>query len=336
MKKSAFCEYCFSERGYQVYKVRRTSILKEEKVNYKAKEAVCNVCGNEIFVSEICDYNLMNLYKEYKRNYNIISVDEIQKVKIKYSINSEALSLVLGWNSKTIERYLDGDMIRVSNSDLLRKAYENTSYFSIILQNNKTRISPVDYNKSRQAVRHILSQNQTEEKIDAVIKYLLIRYEDFTALSIQKLLYYIQAFHYAFTDKFIFEENCEALKDGPFYPSLHERYEQFGYEKVNKDILANDKLRLEDFERNIVESIIKFYGCYSGKILKEMTKSEAPWILTRTNCINEKSIKGGKVNNVIEKSLIQEYFTNIREKYNINSLLDIQNYSRDLFDKISI
>ncbi|NRT88506.1 type II toxin-antitoxin system antitoxin SocA domain-containing protein [Clostridium beijerinckii] len=336
MKKSAFCEYCFSEREYQVYKVRRTSILKEEEVSYKAKEAVCNVCGNEIFVSDICDYNLMNLYKEYRRNYNIISTDEIQKVKIKYSINSEALSLILGWNSKTIERYLDGDMIGVSNSDLLRKVYENASYYSIILQNNKERINPVDYNKSRQAIRYILAQDQTEEKIDAVIKYLLIRCEDFTALSIQKLLYYVQAFHYVFTGNFMFEEDCEAWKDGPFYRSLYERYEQFGYEKVNKDILANDKLRLENFERNIVESIIKFYGCYSGKILKEMTKSEAPWILTRTNSINGKSIKYGEFNTVIEKSLIQEYFDSIKEKYNISSVLDIQNYSRDLFDKISI
>ncbi|WP_026886497.1 type II toxin-antitoxin system antitoxin SocA domain-containing protein [Clostridium beijerinckii] len=336
MKKSAFCEYCFSEREYQVYKVRRTSILKDEEVNYKAKEAICNVCGNEIFVSDVGDYNLMNLYKEYRRNYNIISVDEIQKIKTKYSINSESLSLVLGWNVETIERYLDGDMIVISNSDLLRKIYENTNYYSIILQNNKEMISPVDYNKSRQAIRHILAQNQTEEKIDAVIKYLLIRYEDFTALSIQKLLYYVQVFHYVFTGNFIFEENCEAWKDGPVYPSLCERYEQFGYEKVNKDILANDKLRLKDFERNVVESIIKFYGCYSGKILKEMSKNEAPWILTRTNSINGKRIKCGKLNKVIEKSLIQEYFTNIKEKYNINSLLDIQNYSRDLFDKISI
>lgn len=67
-----------------------------------------------------------------------------------------------------------------------------------------------------------------------------------------------------------------------------------------------------------------------------MTKSEAPWILTRTNSINGKSIKYGKFNTVIEKSLIQEYFNSIKEKYNISSLLDIQNYSRDLFDKISI
>lgn len=28
------------------------------------------------------------------------------------------------------------------------------------------------------------------------------------------------------------------------------------------------KLVLNDYEKNIVENVIKFYGCYSGKILK--------------------------------------------------------------------
>ena len=110
-----------------------------------------------------------------------------------------------------MSRYLDGDMITNSHSDILKKIYENPNYYSIILQTNKERIKPIDYNKSRQAVKAILNKDITEEKIDAVIKYLLIRCEDFTPLALQKLLYYVQAFYYVFTDNYIFKEDCEAV-----------------------------------------------------------------------------------------------------------------------------
>ncbi|MCE5222102.1 MAG: DUF4065 domain-containing protein [Clostridium sp.] len=336
MRELTFCEYCMNENEYKVHEVSKISRLKDEEISYMAKEVICKNCDNEIFVSDICDYNLKALYEEYRKKHNIIRVIEMQRIIIKYSINEEALSLLLGWKKETMSRYLDGDMITTSHSDILKKIYENINYYSIVLQANKERIEPTDYNKSRQAVKAILGKDIIEEKIDAVIKYLLIRCEDFTPLTLQKLLYYVQAYHFVFTDKFIFKEDCEASMKGPVYTSVYERYKKFGYEEINKDILANEKLTLEDVEGNVVESVIKFYSCYSGKILEQMTRNEAPWMLTRTNIINENKIENVNPNKIIEKNLIAEYFKGIKEKYNMINLLDIQKYSTDLFNKISM
>lgn len=332
MREIEFCEYCMNENEYRINDVNKTSILNDEEISYMSKEAICNNCGNEIFVSDISDNNLKTLYEEYRISHNRIKVIILKRIIIKYFIKEEALSLLLGWKKDTMSRYIDGDMITNSHSDILKKIYENTNYYSIILQTNKERIEPIDYNKSRQAVKAILNKDITEDKIDAVIKYLLVRCEDFTPLALQKLLYYVQAFYYVFTDNFIFKENCEAFMKGPAYKSVYERYKTFGYEEINKDILDNDKLNLEDVERNIVESVIKFYSCYSGKILEQMTRNEAPWLLTRTNHIN----KDSNSSKIIEKNLIAEYFKEIKEKYNMVNLLDIQKYSTDLFDKISM
>lgn len=332
MKQLAFCEYCMNETEYKINEVNKTSILKDEEINYIAKEAICKDCGNEIFVSDICDYNLESLYEEYRNEHNIIKIMELDRIMIKYSINKEALSILLGWKRDTISRFLDGDMITSSHSDILKKIYINPNYYSIILQTNKERIDPIEYNKSRQTVKAILNKDTTEEKIDSVIKYILIRCEDITPLTIQKLLYYVQGFYYMFMDKFIFAENCVASIKGPVYVSVQDRYEKFGYEVINNDILAGDELILEDVERNVVESIIKFYGCYSGKILEQMTKNESPWMLVRTKNINENNIP----NKIIEKKLIEIYFKGLKEKYKMSNLLDVQKYSTDLFDKISM
>ncbi|OOM73848.1 hypothetical protein CLPUN_42830 [Clostridium puniceum] len=332
MKRLAFCEYCMNEIEYKINEVNKISILKDEEINYMAKEASCSECGNEIFVSDICDRNLKSLYDEYRNKHNVITVVELKRILIKYSLNEEALSLLLGWKRETISRFLEGDMITSSNSDILKKIYKNPNYYSIVLQTNKERINPIDYSKTRQTVKDILSKAATEEKIDSVIKYLLIRYEDITPSTIQKLLYYVQGFYYMFTDNFIFTEDCEASIDGPVYISVYDRYEKFGYVVINNDILANENFTLEDVEANVVESIIKFYGCYSGKILEQMTKNEAPWMLVRTKNINENNI----LNKTIEKKLIGIYFKGIKEKYNMTNLLDVQKYSTDLFNKISI
>ncbi|EKQ58236.1 MULTISPECIES: type II toxin-antitoxin system antitoxin SocA domain-containing protein [unclassified Clostridium] len=334
MRQLAFCEYCMNENEYIIHKKSKLSILNGEEISYIAKEAFCNTCNNEIFVSDVCDYNLNSLYDEYRKLHNIISVEAIKYIMFKYSINEEALSLLLGWKSNALRRYLEGDIPTVSNSDILNKIYDNANYYSIILQTNKERINIIDYNKSRQAVKKILDSVEIEEKLDKVIKYILIRCEDLTSSALQKLLYYVQGFYYMFMDDFIFAEDCEATADGPVYRSVAERYEKFGYKKINRDILDSEKLKLEDAERNIVESVIKFYGCYSGKILKQMTQNEAPWILSRTRDKND--VEDDNINVVIEKNLISVYFKGIKVKYNIMDLMDIQKYSIDLISKISM
>lgn len=336
MKHLAFCEYCMKEIEYEINEINKISILKDEEINYTAKKAVCTECNNEIFVSHICDYNLNSLYEEYKNMHNIIKINDLKRIMIKYSINEEALSLVLGWGRETISRFLDGDMITSSHSDILKKIYINSDYYSIVLKTNKERINPVDYNKSRQALKDILNKDVTEEKIDVVIKHILIRCEDITPFAIQKLLYYIQGFYYMFTDNFIFQEDCEASAKGPVYVSVQEKYEKFGREIINNHILSKDNLELGDIERNVVESIIKFYGCYSGKILEQMTKNEAPWMLVRTKNINGDNSQINIPNKIIDKKSIGIYFKGLKEKYNMTNLLDVQKYSADLFNKISM
>lgn len=335
MKHLGFCEYCIREIKYETNEVNKMSIIKDEEINYKAKKAVCSECNNEIFVSEICDYNLNSLYEEYRNLHNIIKIEDIKRIMIKFCINEEALSLLLGWGRETISRYLEGDMISSSNSDILKKINNNPNYYSILLHTNKGRINPVDYNKSTRAVKAFLNKDITEKKIDAVVKLILTRCEDITPSTIQKLLYYVQGFYYMFTDNFIFKEDFEASVKGPIYASVKERYEQFGYEIINGDILSNENLKLEDMERNVVEIIIKFYGCYSGKILEQMTKNESPWVLTRTRTTKENNVEVNIQNKIIEKDLIGIYFKGLKEKYNMTNLLDVKKYSTNLFNNLS-
>ena len=338
MKQLAFCEYCMKEQTYTVNELTKTSSLNEEEISYEGKEACCNECGNEIFVNDVCRENLQSLYCEYRRRHNLIDVDKIQHILKRYDISEEALSIILGFPKENISRYIKGDMVSVHDSDILKKIYDNSHYYSIMLETNKEQIKPYEYCRSRKAVRFMNTSGNVEKKIDGVIKYILSRCDDVTPYMIQKLLYYVQAFYYVFTGHFLFEENLEAGDRGPEFESVMKRYRIYGFDSVNNEITSNENLNLEDIEKNVAEAVLKFYGCYSGKILEKMVQNESPWILTRKQMLQagRREIElSAQESRVINKDIIAAYFMGVKEKYSMISVLDMEKYSRDVFEKIS-
>lgn len=337
MKQREFCEYCMKEQFYIVKNVSRTAILNDEEISYEGKESYCRECRNEIYVSSVCSDNLNNLYSVYKRKHNLIDNKNIRMILKKYDISEEGLSIVLGFSKDVVGRYLKGDMVATIDSDVLNKAYDSVQYYSIMLETNKMRISPNEYLKTSRAVKFQITCKRVEKNIDTVIKYILKRYDDITPLMLQRLLYYVQGFYYVFTDHFLFEEECIAGRKGPVFESVMTRYEVYGFDMINDVILNDETLDIEDIEKNIVEGVLKFYGCYSGKILEKMVQNEAPWILTRKQMIEKmrESDEEEENNNIIKKDLVSAYFTGVKEKYSMMSLLDMEKYSRDIFQKIS-
>lgn len=97
--------------------------LKGESYDYQGKLAVCDERGNEVYVNEVNDYNLQQLYNEFRSNHNIISLEKIMGIPEKYNIGKRPLSLLLGWGEQTFSRYYDGDMPTKQYSETLQKIY---------------------------------------------------------------------------------------------------------------------------------------------------------------------------------------------------------------------
>ena len=67
-----------------------------------------------------------------------------------------------------------------------------------------------------------------------------------------------------------------------------------------------------DSEKAIIDSVIQNFCCYSGKILERFTHSEMPWLKTRSNLPAD-----AHSNRIISKEPIGEYFTAVKQKYNM-------------------
>lgn len=329
-ERKVFCGECRNDVTFSVTKKRMEGTIKGEKYTYLGKEAHCVDCGSEIYVDEINDYNLKTLYDQYREKNDIVSLEIVLKVSEKYAIGKRPLSLLLGWGEQTLSRYCDGDIPTKQYSDILKRIYDDPDYYDEILEKNKTNLkTTASYEKSKRAVAALLGTGVNEKtKIDLAIKYLLNQCEDITPLALQKALYYIQGFYYAFYKTFLFSEECQAWMHGPVYPDIYFRYRDYKFDPIERSDESDNSV-FSSSEKAILDSVAKHICCYSGKILEKFTHSEAPWLSTRGELPENASS-----DRIILKEQIGSYFSAVKEKYNMINPNDIKEYTQTMFQKI--
>lgn len=329
-ERKVFCEECRNDVTFTINEKKMEGTIKGEKYFYIGKEARCVDCGSEIYVAEVNDFNLKALYDAYREKNNIVSLEVILAIPEKYAIGKRPLSLLLGWGEQTFSRYCDGDMPTKQYSEILQKLYDDPAYYAEILENNKCNLKTIaSYEKSKRAVSELLGRTEsTKTKIDLAIEYLLSQCEDITPLALQKALYYIQGFYYAFYKIFLFSEECEAWVHGPVYRDIYFKYRDYRFDSIEGND-EFDNLVFSSSEKAILDSVIKNICCYSGKILEGFTHSETPWLSTR----GELSPTTAS-DRTIEKELIGTYFSAVKQKYNMINTNDIKGYAQKMFEQM--
>jgi uncharacterized phage-associated protein len=184
------------------------------------------------------------------------------------------------------------------------------------------------YEKSKKATLELLGRVQsTKSKVDEVIDYLLYQCEDITPLALQKALYYVQGLYFVFMGNFLFEDDCEAWVHGPVYRDIYNRYSGYRFDPIASE-KGFDVSVFTDEEKTIIDSVVQYFCCYSGKMLEYFTHSEMPWLKTRGDLPSE-----AHSNRIIRKEMIAEYFMAVKEKYKMLVPDDVANYAKVVFER---
>ena len=93
-RNKTFCEECRRDVEYIVVTATIKGKLKGEEYEYTGQQAVCMVCGSEVYVSYLEDENLKALYDTYRQKNGIISLEKILELPQKYNIGKRPLSLL--------------------------------------------------------------------------------------------------------------------------------------------------------------------------------------------------------------------------------------------------
>ena len=326
-ENKSFCEVCRNDVSYIVKEQRMEGTLKGEKYSYIGKVARCAECGAEVYSANVNDFNLKALYDCYREKNGIIALEKILAIPLKYAIGKRPLSILLGWGEQTFSRYCDGDMPTKQYSEILQQLYDDPIYYEKLLEENKSNLkTTTSYEKSKRALATLRKiYVEAVPKIDSAIAYLSNQCEDITPLALQKALYYIQGFHYAFYNTYFFKEDCEAWVHGPVYREIYSRYKCCCSDPI-ESVECFDVSVFSVAEKAVLDSVVKNICCYSGKVLERFTHSEIPWIETRGDlAINTVSSR------IIHKDLIGRYFKAVKDKDNMINPNDIKAYSQRMF-----
>ena len=112
-----------------------------------------------------------------------------------------------------------------------------------------------------------------------VAEYILKKCGAMSAMKLQKLVYYSQAWSLVWDDEPIFQETIEAWINGPVVPALYQKHK--GIFKIFPNSLGGNPDMLTPEQKDTVNAVCEAYSHLNAQQLSDLTHSEAPFIQAR-------------------------------------------------------
>jgi uncharacterized phage-associated protein len=135
-----------------------------------------------------------------------------------------------------------------------------------------------------------------------IAAYILRKKGEMTAMKLQKLVYYSQAWSLVWDEEPIFKEPIQAWVNGPVIPSLYKLHK--GKFKVN-DWSEGDPDKLTAKQRETIDAVLDYYGSRPSQWLSDLTHREAPWVEARKGLA-----PGDASRREITHAALAEYYSN--------------------------
>ncbi len=140
---------------------------------------------------------------------------------------------------------------------------------------------------------------------DDVAYYILDRHA-MTAMKMQKLVYYAQAWHLARTGGPLFAEPIEAWVNGPVVRELYDQHRgQFSLSGWQ----SGDPTALSRGQRTLLDEILGTYGQRSAAWLSQLTHGEEPWQSARKG-ISDSARSAA----IIDPAVMERYYRRQEQK----------------------
>lgn len=116
--------------------------------------------------------------------------------------------------------------------------------------------------------------SQTGRTVDDVAAYILSKTGAMSAMKLQKLLYYSQAWSLVWDDRPLFPERIEAWANGPVIPDLYTKHKgQFDIQSWS----YGNPISLDDAAKETVDAVLEYYAPHNAQWLSDLAHSERPW-----------------------------------------------------------
>ena len=297
-----FCPSCMEEHDVKKVEIEEVNIFKGEKIVYPAEYYYCDTDDEYYAEDSMISRNGLSLRNTYREKVGLLTAAQIIAIREKYGVSQSDLSIILGWGEKTITRYEGFQVQDAAHDSILRKLDNDPEWFLSLLEKAKEKLSPVSYNKYREAGMLNVEKSQSTylrfaiiskyapylrnielsgnvylslEKVTDVIRYFsnspLVRY--LYKVKLMKMLWYADALSYKRYGHAITGLVYQALPMGavPIAHGLLISLDGINCEEIEKDdgtiyhFKPTDKKTypsLNKQEKSVLDAIIAKFGSY--------------------------------------------------------------------------
>lgn len=138
-----------------------------------------------------------------------------------------------------------------------------------------------------------------------ILKYFSEKNTTINHLKLQKLVYYIDAWHYVLLEKPLIMEDFEAWMHGPVVRALWDYYK-------NESILSNALILKDEYQLlfvtqeqlEVINDVLDEYGDKTSYYLECLTHEEKPWLMARVGYA-----ASDYCSEVISKEIMKQYYS---------------------------
>ncbi len=141
--------------------------------------------------------------------------------------------------------------------------------------------------------------------VNDVARYIIENHGPMTAMKLQKLLYYCQAWSLVWDEQPMFDDEIEAWANGPVIPTIYSQHR--GTFKIEK-WSSGDTSKLSKDAIETIEGVMSFYGDKTAQWLSDLTHQEDPWVQARKGLA-----PGEPGSNVITTASMHEYYSSLSD-----------------------
>jgi len=135
-----------------------------------------------------------------------------------------------------------------------------------------------------------------------VAAYILNKRGSMTAMKLQKLVYYAQAWSLVWEEEPLFRNRIEAWANGPVCRALYAEH-RGKFLVSRRDFPGSNARAFTPDQKETIDMVVDHYGKKTSVWLSELTHSEKPWLDARKGLA-----PGQRGSNEITRAAMAEYY----------------------------
>ena len=251
MVDTIYCEKCDDFVEYEVKNKEETYKVKGEEIQIKAKVAFCKECGKELFHEELDKENQHKVFDIYRKKHNLLSPEEIKKIRVKYGLNQREMSQLLGWGEITYHRYENGAVPDSAHNNQLLLIQEPKNVKEL-LKKGKTKLDTDKKEELIDKINELLdSKNKLELHIPKAFYNKLKKKANNNDMELNEYVTFLVTQEYYKQEK---EKELQKL-ESDFQKNIlnkhkEKEYESYWLESLKEDKEKWDKSKLQSGRKN--------------------------------------------------------------------------------------